>query len=406
MTTPTGDAARTRIALLCQFALFGIVNVSWTSRLPSLMGALGIDAAELGRLLLIGGIGSLLGALSGGAVVTRIGARATLLVGVVGHAVGFGLLAVSVFTGSVPLFLPGALINGVSSAWSNLSINVSAAAVEQRIGRAIMPHFHAMFSVGAALGALIAAGFARAGLGIGPQVVAVIAAGTAIRLLLIRPATAITLAGDRSATKGRAAAGEALSAWREPRTLLLGLVLMAASLTEGTAGTWMPLAVVEGFAAHEDVGALAYGSFVAAMTLVRAFGTRLIDRFGRVVVLRVSGGSALVGLLLFVTGPTLALAWAGVILWGFGAALGNPIATTAAADDPLRASVRVSVVASFSTVTALAAPPLLGLLAAEVGTRQALLVVGVFIVLSLSLAGAARRQVPDPAPVRTAAADV
>lgn len=391
MTTPTGTAARARLALLCQFALFGIVNVSWTSRLPSLMTALGIDAAGLGRLLLIGGIGSLAGALSGGAVVARIGTRSTLFLGVLGHLVGFGLLAVSVFTGSVAVFIPGALINGVSSALTNLSINVSAAAVEQRIGRAIMPQFHAMFSVGAALGALIAAGFARAGLGIGVQVVAVITLGTVVRLLLVRPATSITLAGDGAATKGRAAR-EALSAWRERRTLLLGVVLMAASLTEGAAGTWLPLAVVEGFAANEDIGALAYGSFVAAMTLVRFGGTRLIDRFGRVVVLRVSGASALIGLLLFVTGPSLALAWVGVILWGFGAALGNPIATTAAADDPLRASARVSVVASFSTVTSLAAPPLLGLLAAAVGTRESLLVVGVFVALSFMLAGNARRE--------------
>lgn len=393
MPTWTGDAARARLALLGQFALFGVLNVSWTSRLPSLVESLGINAAQLGQLLLIGGIGSLLGALSTGAVVTRIGARATLLLGIGGHVIGFGLLATSVFTGSVAVFIPGALINGVSSAMSNISINVSAAAVEQRIGRAIMPQFHAMFSVGAAVGALTAAGFARAGLGLDVQVVAVLTVATIARLALTRPATAITLGTARSTQRGHATR-EALSAWREPRTLLLGLVLLAASLTEGAAGTWLPLAVVEGFAANEDVGALAYGSFVAAMTLVRAFGTRLIDRFGRVTVLRVSGVMALVGLLLFVAGPSLALAWVGIILWGFGAALGNPIATTAAADDPLRASVRVSVVTSFSTVTALAAPPLLGLLAASVGTRESLLVVGVFVVLSFVVSGAARRQEP------------
>lgn len=394
MTTTTTVATRARLAVLGQFALFGMINVSWTSRLPSLMTALDIDAAMLGRLLVIGGVGSLLGALSGGAVVARIGARATLTVAALANVVGFGLLAVSALTGSVALFIPGAVINGVASALVNLSINVSAAAVEQRMGRAIMPQFHALFSVGAALGALIAAGFARAGIGIGVQVIVVVGVGTAIRLATLRPATAITLSGDRSTVQGGSAAREALSAWREPRTLLLGLVLMAASLTEGTAATWMPLAVVEGFAAREAVGALAYGSFVVAMTVVRIFGTRLIDRFGRVAVLRVSGVSALTGLLLFVAGPSLPVAWIGVVLWGFGAALGNPIATTAAADDPLRASVRVSVVASFSTVTSLAAPPLFGLLAAAVGTRQSLLVVGAFIVLSLAIAGAARREEP------------
>jgi MFS family permease len=136
------------------------------------------------------------------------------------------------------------------------------------------------------------------------------------------------------------------------------------------------------------------------MTVFRFLGTPLIDRFGRVAVLRVSGLATFVGVLVFVFSPSLATAWIGVLLWGCGAALGNPIAISAASDDPDHAGPRVAVVTSFSTLSSLAAPPLLGLLASQVGARNAMLVVAMVAVVSFSVAAQARRrapQAPEPA---------
>ena len=179
----------------------------------------------------------------------------------------------------------------------------------------------------------------------------------------------------------------ALSAWREPRTLLIGVVLLAASLSEGSAGNWLSISMVDGFAVREAVGAMAYATFVAAMTVFRFAGTGLIDRFGRVAILRASGVSALVGLLLFGLAPGLPLAWFGIVLWGCGAALANPIAIAAASDDPAHAPARVSVVTSFISFGSLTAPPVLGLLADTIGGRHALLTITVAAVLSIVLAG-------------------
>ena len=135
-----------------------------------------------------------------------------------------------------------------------------------------------------------------------------------------------------------------------------------------------------------------------AMTVFRFAGTGLIDRFGRVTVLRASGVSALVGLLLFGLAPGLPLAWLGIVLWGCGAALANPVAIAAASDDPLRAPARVSVVTSFISVGQLTAPPVLGLLADAIGGRHALLTITAATVVSIALAGWVR---PLPAQTRT-----
>ncbi|WP_162616483.1 MFS transporter [Xylanimonas allomyrinae] len=196
--------------------------------------------------------------------------------------------------------------------------------------------------------------------------------------------------GHRGVRRGRARSGGALRAWTEPRTLLIGLVLLAATMSEGAAANWLNLAVVDGFATREAVGAIAYGTFVVSMLTVRLLGAGLIDRFGRVAVLRVSGVSALLGLLAFGLGPSLPFAWAGIVLWGAGAAMAYPVGTAAAADDPSKAAARVSVVGSFGSIASLSAPPVLGLLADSWGVRQALLVITLAMVISLAAAGQVR----------------
>lgn len=387
---------------MAQFALFGLIQVSWMSRMPSIRDALDLTSLQLGSLLIIGGLGSLIGALTVGAIIARFGSRNVLIAGIVGNVVGFGLDATGLLGFGLGFFIAGMAINGVCGALVNVPININAAVVEQRLGKAVLPQFHAAFSIGAALGALVAASFAFAGAHVATQVLIVTAVVTLSRALLVAPSmrlaplssvTAATGSVDAESTRDRTrnAVRSALGAWREPRTLLLGVVLLAASLAEGAATTWISLAVVDGFGSAEATGAMAYGTFVGAMTVFRFVGTGLIDRFGRVAVLRASGISSLAGLLLFALGTDLAVAWIGLVLWGCGTALGNPIAISAASDDPERAGQRVSVVTSFSTISSLAAPPLLGLLADEVGARSALLAVGAAIILSLAVAGQARR---------------
>ena len=69
----------------------------------------------------------------------------------------------------------------------------------------------------------------------------------------------------------------------------------------------------------------------------------------------------------------------GIVLWGVGASLGFPVGMSAAADDPLRAAARVSVVSTIGYAAFLAGPPFLGFVGDEVGTLKALLVVAVLL---------------------------
>jgi MFS family permease len=170
---------------------------------------------------------------------------------------------------------------------------------------------------------------------------------------------------------------------------MIGLMVLAAALTEGSANDWLALAVVDGFSTSDALGAMAFGLFVAAMTVMRFAGTRLLDRFGRVPVLRMCAGLALVGLVVFAFAPSMPLAVVAIVLWGFGAALGFPVGMSAASDDPARSAARVSVVSSIGYIAFLAGPPVLGMLADHVGYRMALLTIAGPLVLSLALSSVA-----------------
>jgi cyanate permease len=111
-----------------------------------------------------------------------------------------------------------------------------------------------------------------------------------------------------------------------------------------------------------------------------------------------------------IVGGSVPVALAGALLWGIGASLGFPVGMSAAADDPTRAAVRVSVVSSIGYTAFLAGPPLIGLLAEDVGILRALFVVLGALVLGLLAAGAARpvtgttRSAEAPVPPRPSAA--
>jgi cyanate permease len=83
----------------------------------------------------------------------------------------------------------------------------------------------------------------------------------------------------------------------------------------------------------------------------------------------------------------------GIVLWGFGSALGFPVGMSAAGDDPLRSARRVSVVSTIGYGAFLAGPPLLGFVGNQVGTLRSLLVIAVAMVPAAVLVASVRRPV-------------
>lgn len=388
------DAKRLNAASLAVFVTFllnGFNFASWAARLPAVRDGLDLRPEQIGLLLLVGSIGSLLALPLSGMVVQRLGARRTILIFATLNAAGLLLAATGVAVGVVWVVVPALVLFGVGTGVWDSAMNLEGAAVEQRLGRAIMPRFHAGFSFGTMAGAALGAVAAWLD---APIVVHLAVALTLSTVGVFLCSRYFLPEGTHDAVSEHVEDGtprvRAFNAWLEPRTLLVGLVVLAAALTEGAANDWVSLAVVDGFDTSDAMGAVAFGVFVTAMTAMRLLGTALLDRWGRVKVLRLCAALSLVGLAVFGLGPTLWLALVGAVLWGMGAALGFPVGMSAASDDPRRAAPRVAVVATIGYSAFLAGPPLLGLLAEQVGYRQALLVIMVPVIIGLLVIPAAR----------------
>lgn len=396
MTSTHPQVRAASVAVFAVFALSGANFSSWAARLPAVRDGLGLQPAQMGLLLLVGSMGSIVALPLSGLIVTKLGAARTVLGFAALNATGYLLAAVGVGLGQVPVVAVALVLCGVGTGVWDASMNLEGALVEQRLGRTVMPRYHAGFSVGTVAAAGVAAVAAGAKVPVWvhlPVVVLVSTVGVFVATRKFLPAGHAEAAAAHPADGPRQSV---FTAWLEPRTLLIGLVILAAALTEGAGNDWLSLAVVDGFDQSDTIGAVAFGIFVAAMTAMRFLGTALLDRFGRVAVLRLCAGLALVGLLIFGLVPRdlLWLAVIGAVLWGMGAALGFPVGMSAASDDPLRAAARVSVVSTIGYTAFLAGPPLLGLLADHVGYRHALLVIAVPIVIGLLVVKAAAP--PEP----------
>lgn len=383
MTLPAPDharAIRARNGDLVAFAVNGFALASWMSRIPDVRELLSLTPLTLSLLLLAISVGSVIGLPTAGWIAHRLGAANTVRLGMALMLPGLAWAAFA-SQAQLPIYVvaPGLFLVGMGSGIWDVAQNLEGTIVERAIDRAIMPWFHAGFSGGTVLAALVGAGMTAL------QVPLVIHLGGVVVACAVAAAwgTAQFLPtfdeGEQEAPTG---AGRTRSAWTEPRTLLIGLVVLAAAFTEGTANDWLAVAFVDGHHLDKAMGVVALAVFLSFMTAGRILGTGLLDRFGRVPVLRAMFGAAVVGCALVVFGNPV-LAFIGAAIWGVGASMGFPVGMSAAADDPARAPQRISVVATIGYTAFLAGPPLLGLLGEQSGILRSLLVVGAMSIAAI-----------------------
>jgi fucose permease len=390
--TAAGEAGLQRAVRAVYYVFFGagFAFASWASRIPQVRDGLELSPASLGLLLLAIAAGSLVALPLAGTIVARLGAARTITAMAIVMGAGLTITALG-FRVGIPPVVVGLFLLGVGNGTWDVAMNVEGTYVEQRLGRSILPRFHAGFSIGTVAGALLGA--------------ALVAVGVSVTVHLLFVALVIG-AGGPWAVRGfltvtapahpdHEPSGHPLEAWMEPRTLLLGLFVFCMAFMEGTGNDWLGVAVIDGYRASPAVGSLTLGIFLAAMTTGRWFGPALLDRFGRLASVRASAVIACSGALLVVFGGSLAVAMAGAVLWGLGSALGFPVGMSAAADESRFAAGRVGVVTSIGYVAFLAGPPFVGLLGNAFGTLHSLIAVAGLAAAALLLSRVLR-----PRPVR------
>jgi MFS family permease len=386
-------AARTGVALV--FAMNGLGIATWMSRIPQVRTSLDLDPSDLGRILLALAFGSLTALPTAGILVGRFGAARVVAGSSVLFAAAVALAGFGADQLGQPWVVAVALAGlGYGAGACDVAMNVEGAAVERQLGRTIMPRFHAAFSLGTVAGAGVGAAATALDIGVGIHLAVVGITAGVLSVVGSRQFLPHQVESDGSSGSSMRIV---LRTWREPRTLAIGLGVMAFALMEGIANDWLAIGLIDGYEVADHVGTIGFAVFVTAMTLGRLVGTNAVDRFGRVPVLLTTAAMTAGGTLIVVFGGSIAVAMIGVVLWGFGASLGFPLGMSAASDDGDRAAARVSVVASIGYTAFLAGPPILGYLGDHEGVLRALLVVvAAAVVGALASPAARRRETPAP----------
>ncbi|MFC6356383.1 MFS transporter [Luethyella okanaganae] len=395
---PRRELLAWRNAVFVIFLLSGLSIASWVARVPTVRDDLGLELDAVGYVIFGISAGSIIGLVCSALLLARLGARHGMVLSLSLVAAGLVLVGVgTTLVPSAPLVFFGLAVFGFGNGSVDVMMNVEGAASEKEIRKTLMPLMHAFFSfgtvVGAGLGALASAlevpVFWHLSI-IAALIVAV--AVVAVRFVPLREELGDDTHGAESHKPWRTRLRENLAVWGDVRLLLIGVIMLGMSFAEGSANDWLALAVVDGHGMDNTSGALIFGVFVTSMAIGRIIGGPVLDRFGRVPVLRVCATIGVLGLLLFILGSASWMLVLGTVLWGLGCALGFPVGMSAAADDPRRAAARVSAVAVIGYCAFLVGPPLLGVLGHAFGILNALLVLLALMVLAGLCAPAARER--------------
>ncbi|MFD4668363.1 MFS transporter [Lentzea sp. NPDC058450] len=364
-----------RVATFTYFGLNGFLLGLWLVHIPTVEDRTGITHAELGRLLLLLGLGAFIGMRIGGKITDRLGVKFIVPVS--------GVLC------SITAALPGFAVNqwtlgaalllfGVGNGLMDVTMNAHAVVVERHYQRPVMSAFHATWSLGGVAAALT--GAQTLGWELSPAVT-LTAAG--VLGIVVSLATGRLLLNEKEEQHA-----EAQTVKRKvPRKIWIMAVLAAlVMLSEGAANDWSVLHLQDILGASPQLAAFAYGAFATTMTVGRLLADRVTAKVGSVPVLRWGSAIGAVGIATAALSPWIWLALVGWAIAGIGLSGTVPQLFSAAGHhEPGAAAANVSRVAGLGYLGILAGPAVIGWLTHVMPLNYAfLLPVGFCLIAALS----------------------
>ncbi|MBB3457023.1 fucose permease [Rhizobium sp. BK313] len=375
----SGFFTKSRAAVSLLFLMNGFTVGCWAPKIPEFAERLQLTKFELGLMILVFGLGSLVMMPMAGAQIAGRGSKivvkafAVLLLPM--------LLALtitqSVWTAAIAIFLFGGFIGAM-----DVAMNANAVSVEQSMHRAIMSSCHAFWSLGGLIGSAIG-GFLISHWG----VLGHAEAATALSVLFLAVAWPMILSDQPHPDEAKPKARLPLI----PLPWLLGMMALFCMIPEGAVLDWSALYLSQEKAASVTLSGFGFAAFSLTMATMRFAGDFVRDRLGAVKTLRVCTVFAIVGMLLAALAPNAILAIIGFALCGIGISNMVPIAFSAAGNIPgLQPGIGISVVTTMGYSGMLVAPSAIGFAAEHVGFSPVLMALPVLLLVVLALSSLAR----------------
>jgi predicted MFS family arabinose efflux permease len=361
------------------FFSLGLAYASWVARIPAFRDAMHLSHDQLGLALLLGGIGAIAAFPVARWLQTLRSSRwMTYWMGLLN---ALALLPIALST-RVEVLMLSLFAWGFSTALMDVGMNTHSVKVERHAGRAVISTFHAFFSLGGLVGAVL--GALAAQLAWSPLLhFGLVALWSVMGLVALRGQ--LHSYPIEAPSQSRTA-----SQWIPQRpsgmVVLLGSLMLCSFLAEGAVADWGGIFLRDQLAASLAIAPLGFAAFSVSMVLGRLGGDRLRDRYTSAQVLRLAGVVATSGFVLIVLSPAVWLALLGFFAVGLGLSVVVPVLFSTAGHLPGAEGERsLAQVTLVGYAGFLVGPPLLGFVAQGLGLPAAFgLLAGLAAVLAVA----------------------
>nr|MBC7613305.1 MFS transporter [Pseudopedobacter sp.] len=354
-----------RIYLKVFFFLSGFLFASWASRIPTIKASLNLNDAELGSLLLVLPISSLLGLPFSGILISKFNTRTPMLGSIVVQAVsliGIGL-AGNIYVLGISLFF-----FAFAMRISNIAINTQSVNLQKSITKPIIGSFHGLWSVGGIFGTSLTSILLAEEVSIHFHLIMV----GIFSLLMSFLSFPHVLKNDKATSGNKIILGKP-----DPYILCLGLLAFFAAICEGGMYDWSGIYFKE--VLKTPIFTYGYLTFVIFMSISRFTSDYIIAKIGYAANYLLSSGLIISGILISIVFPIFWVAIIGFAMTGIGTASMFPMTLSLAGkSEKYSAGMGISIVATYSIFGMLVGPPLIGYISHAFDLRIA------FILFALS----------------------
>ena len=353
------------------FVAIGFGWAAYAAQVPVLKAQIDASDATFGTVMLLAAIGAVM-AMWLAPLAHRFAGRSALIVGSLGMAMGF--LCAGAAGGVLGFGLAMALA-AMGSGVADVLANAEISELEAETQRSLMNLNHAAFSFAYALSALLV-GVARDA-GWGPICVFAVFVGAVVVLCFVM----------RTPDRSRAQAQAVPSSMPHMLVWLAGIIVFVAFLGEASTEGWSALHLERTLGGGAAEGALGPAILGLTMGFGRLFGHLLANRMRPLMLMGLAMALAAFGTALAGAAPTLAVAYLGFGLAGFGVSVVAPLAL-ALVGSTVPPAVRLKAIsraAALGYAAFFAGPPVMGFVAEFYGLRVSFYVIAVVLAVVMAV---------------------
>jgi MFS family permease len=366
-----------RFAVSLIFAINGMVFGTWASRIPAIVDFHDLSPGSLGLLIFLAGLSAVIAFSIFGRAADRYGAafitkRATLLL------IPLTLIFIA-YANSIWMLVFAVIFFGAIHGGDDVAMNAWAAEVEREYTRPVMSSFHAMWSLGAGIGAGLGSLLAFYEVGFKNHF-------SLISIIIFVLALSATFVPFES-QKNKKEANSPFISIPKGSLLPVATITFFASLSEGAVADWSAIFLKSVASLNDGNAALGFTVFSVCMFSMRLLGDRISFILGPATAARYSGLVALTGSIILLVSDSFLLLLLGFGLIGLGIAVIIPLAFSRAGnDETISQGTAIASIATLGYGGMLLGPLFLGLIAEITSIKTSFLILPImaFFIFILS----------------------